>query len=143
MSNGYSGGVCFGSHPKKVGRRLTPASTNPSVELGMGGNCWCEVAKRVLMRWALYSTDVPLSMGGLVKNINDSEATHFGHPMSLLASTATITSTFLALTNMGPRGIFSRFEEPSINSNQLEFESRNTPGFNPWNGCTQKTIMRK
>lgn len=40
MVSGYSGGLRWGSHPKKVGLALTPVSTNSDDDTEIGGNSW-------------------------------------------------------------------------------------------------------
>lgn len=49
-----------GSHPKKVGRALTPVDINASGVAGIGGNCLCVVDKKFLCRSEVKIKPVPL-----------------------------------------------------------------------------------
>lgn len=60
---------------------------------------------------------------------------------SALESTPTITSKSRALTNRLPKGTFSRFDDPSISSSQLELESSKVSGFIDWNGYDEVLQM--
>jgi hypothetical protein len=55
-------------------------------------------------------------------------------PPTYLPSTARTKSTFREFTSNGPRGTFSRFNPPSINSNQLVLVSTYVLLFTPLNG---------
>lgn len=80
------------------------------------------------MRFELKIGDVPFG--------------HWSEGWSALPSTATTTSSARARTNIAPSGIFSRLEEPSISSSQVELESSNVELAMLWKGYKISAVVR-
>lgn len=97
-NNGVVGGFVSGSHPKKVGLELVPVDTKSASDSGIAGNAWWDVDRTWAIRAWVVTIDVP-----------------FGQLWSVSAepSAAKMVSSPRALTNRGPRGMFSRPRPPS------------------------------